>query len=101
MEQLELAFSRQGFTDAYLTGKEDENMFGIREEIDREAKKLYSEVRKSYTGVEMRRVPVKFYAIIKAGEASRIAVEDDKGNKLTTTGPVPEKRRVSRSRNSR
>jgi putative protease len=90
MDQLVLAFSRQGFTDGYLTGKKGESMFGIREESDKEANKLFTEVRKGYTGVEMRRVPVKFYAMINKGEPAKIAVEDDKGNKIITAGPVPE-----------
>ncbi|MEL7603905.1 MAG: peptidase U32 family protein, partial [Bacillota bacterium] len=66
LQQLELAFSRQGFTDGYLTGQKGPEMFGVRGEPDREANKLYAAARKAYGGTEARRVPVKFYALIQA-----------------------------------
>lgn len=90
MSRLELAFSRQGFTDGYLTGAKGPQMFGVREERDRDANKLYTVARKEYANSEMRRVPIKFFAMIKAGEKSKFAVEDDKGNKVLKDGPVPQ-----------
>ena len=90
MQQLETAFSRQGFTDGYLTGKIDRSMFGVRGEQDKEAAKLFSAVRKEYGGTELRRVPVKFFAIIKAEEPSHFAVEDTCGNKVLKDGPIPQ-----------
>ena len=91
MQQLEMAFSRQGFTDGYLTGKKGAAMFGVREERDSEVNKLYNAARKDYANSELRRVPVKFYAIVKAGEKSKFAVEDEQGNKAIKEGPVPQK----------
>lgn len=91
MQQLELAFSRQGFTDGYLTAKKDLSMFGVREEPERDAAKLYSEARKEYGGTELRRVPVKFFALIKDGEVSKFAVEDEQGHKVIKDGPTPQK----------
>ena len=90
MAQLELAFSRQGFTDGYYTGRKGADMFGVRGEPDKDAAKLFSAARKEYSGTEMRRVPVKFFAIIKKGEVSRFAVEDIDGNKVLKDGPVPQ-----------
>ena len=91
MQQLKTAFSRQGFTDGYYMGKISSDMFGVREERDKEVNKLYSAVRKEYAGTEMRRVPIKFFAIIKENVPSRFAVEDKDGNKVLKEGPVPQK----------
>lgn len=90
MEDLELAFSRQGFTDGYLRGELGPSMFGVREEVPREVSKLYAESRKLYTGAEIRRVPVSFYAVVEKGRPVRITVSDNDGNSATVYGPVPE-----------
>ena len=90
MAELELAFSRQGFTNGYLTGEKGPDMFGIRGEMDRDAGRLFTAARKGYSGTEIRRVPVKFFAIIKQGMPSRFAVEDTQGNKIVKEGPVPQ-----------
>jgi len=91
MQQLELAFSRQGFTDGYLTGKKNLTMFGVREEPERDVAKLYSDARKEYGGTELRRVPVKFFVLIKDGKVSKFAVEDEQGHKAIKDGPTPQK----------
>lgn len=91
MQQLEMAFSRQGFTDGYLMGNKGPAMFGVREERDSEVNKLYNAARKDYANSELRRVPVKFYAIVKSGEKSKFAVEDEQGHKAIKEGPVPQK----------
>ncbi|MEG1242058.1 MAG: DUF3656 domain-containing protein [Oscillospiraceae bacterium] len=90
MQQLEMAFSRQGFTDGYFTGKKGSEMFGTRGEPERDANKLFSAAKKGYANSELRRVPVKFFSIIKAGEKSRFAVEDKDGNKVLLDGPQPQ-----------
>lgn len=90
MQQLEAAFSRQGFTEGYYTGKRGKEMFGIRGEPDKEANKLYTAARKEYANAELRRVPIRFYSIIKAGQESRFAVEDEDGHKVLKNGPVPQ-----------
>lgn len=90
MQQLEAAFSRQGFTDGYLTGKKGSHMFGIRGEQDRDINKLFAQVRKEYGNTELRRVPIKFYSVIKAGEESRFAAEDGDGHRVAKSGPVPQ-----------
>ena len=90
MQQLETAFSRQGFTDGYLRGKKGPDMFGVRGEPDKDANKLFSLVRKEYGNAELRRVPIKFYAIIRSGEESRFAAEDCDGHRVAKSGPVPQ-----------
>ncbi|MEA4893670.1 MAG: DUF3656 domain-containing protein [Oscillospiraceae bacterium] len=91
MRQLELAFSRQGFTDGYLTDGKGSTMFGVREEMDRDANKLFSAARREYGASEARRVPVKFFALVKEGKTSKFAVEDRDGHKVLRDGPVPQK----------
>lgn len=90
MEELEAAFSRDGFTDGYLTGKKDEGMFGVRREQDRDAEKFFASVRREYASGELRRVPVSFYADVKRGEPFRLTAKDEDGNKVSVTGPSPQ-----------
>ena len=87
-ELLELAFSRDGFTDGYYTGKKT-GMNGVRGEPDRNALRQFESVRKSYTEGELRRVPVDFdLTLLRRG--SRLVASDDKGNRVTAEGPVPQ-----------
>lgn len=90
-EKLELAFSRQGFTQGYLLGQKGEDMLGTRTENDRAAEKLFTAARKAYSDGEMRRVPVKFYVMARAGEPIMAAVEDHEKNRAVLRGPVPER----------
>ena len=90
MERLTMAFSRQGFTDGYFTGRKGPEMFGVREEPDRDAERMFAETQKSYINSEMRRVPVRFYAVVEAGKRARFAVEDADGHHATAEGPVPQ-----------
>ena len=90
MERLTRAFSRQGFTDGYFTGNVGPDMFGVREEPDRDIEKLFAETRRGYINSEIRRVPVKFYAVVEPGKRARFAVEDMDGNHATAEGPIPQ-----------
>ena len=90
MERLTRAFSRQGFTDGYFTGNVGLEMFGVREEPDKDIEKLFAETRKNYINSEARRVPVKFYAVVEPGRKARFAVEDLDGNHATAEGPMPQ-----------
>ena len=65
-------------------------MFGIRE--DRTTESLTSSPRQSgsITSGDAERVPVRFYCIARVGEPLRIGVEDDRGNRLTALGSIPE-----------
>ena len=89
MEKLRLAFSRDGFTDGYFTGKK-QDMHGVRSEPDKEVNKLFTEARRAYANGELRRVPVDFRVAIRSGEALRLQLQDDDGHSITLTGPQPE-----------
>lgn len=91
LRAMALAFSRQGFTDGYYTGKKGRDMFGFREEDGgREAQALFATARKNYLNGEFQRVPVKFAGTVKKGEPVKLAAMDDRGNTARTEGPVPE-----------
>ena len=90
MELLETAFSRQGFTQGYLTG-DKQNMFGVRGEPDGDTDKIFATVRKAYADGEMRRVPIHFYTVAEKGERVKAIAFDDDGNKAVAYGPVPER----------
>lgn len=90
MEDLKSAFSRQGFTDGYFMNAKGTEMFGVREDSDKKEIPLFAEARKSYTGTVPGTVPVKIYAVVRRGQPASLGIEDDRGIKLTVSGPVPE-----------
>lgn len=91
MEQLELAFSRQGFTDGYFTGIKGKEMFGTRQEVGKEQEKFFRAVNKQYVEGEAQRVPVNFYVLIKEGQPIQAGIEDKDGNRAEVSGSVPQK----------
>ena len=91
MEQLELAFSRQGFTDGYFTNNKGKEMFGVRQEPGKEQEKFFRAVNKQYVEGESQRVPVNFYVIIKEGRPIQAGIEDKDGNRAEVSGSVPQK----------
>jgi len=92
LQQMEDVFSRQGFTQGYLLDEKGVDMFGVREEQgERSLAKLFAEARRGYSGAELRRVPVKFFAVVTAGKPTKFGVEDMEGNRAAVNGPVPEK----------
>ena len=93
LEQLRAAFSRQGFTQGYYLDKQGPDMFGVREE-EKEPKELFAAARNTYQSGEAQRVPVTFYAMLRAGEPAHVGVEDPQGRVVTVEGPVPEAART-------
>ena len=89
LQELETAFSRQGFTDGYFRGQTGSDMFGRRQEGEDTAG-LFASARASYEQGEPQRIGVRFYAMIRRGEPAQLAVEDPDGNLCRTRGPVPE-----------
>ena len=89
LAQLEEIFSRQGFTQGYYLNNKGAHMFGVHQDTP-EDKELLAAARATYERGEKPRVPVKFYAIIRAGEESQLAVEDEQGHVCKTKGPIPE-----------
>ena len=94
LAQLEEIFSRQGFTQGYYLSETGPQMFGVHQDTP-EDKDLLAAARATFERGENPRVPVKFYAMIRTGEESQLAVEDDRGNVCKTTGPIPD---LARSR---
>ena len=92
METLEKAFSRQGFTQGYFNG-DKKDMFGRREEPDKDTEKLFTLARKGYSEGELRRVPVHFYTVSEKGMPVKAIAFDDDGNRAAAMGGVPEKAR--------
>jgi len=90
MQQMETAFSREGFTDAYLRGKKGADMFGVRAEDNRREPSFFAETRNIYTKMEAQLVPVKFYVIVAHGKPTQFAVSDREGRIVRLEGPVPE-----------
>ena len=89
LEELELAFSRQGFTDGYYMDRKGPQMFGVREEMP-EPKELFARARATYENGENRKEPVQFFAKICAGQPAQAAVQDREGHLVTVEGPEPE-----------
>ena len=92
METLEKAFSRQGFTQGYFNG-DKKDMFGRREEPDKDTEKLFTLARKGYSEGELRRVPVHFYTVAEKGMPVKAIAFDDDGNRAAAMGGMPEKAR--------
>lgn len=88
---LRSAFSRQGFTDGYYTGRKGPDMFGVRTEEDKSETVVYSTARKNYLNGEYQRVPVRFVARIREGRPAELAAADDRGHTAVTIGQKPEK----------
>ena len=89
LQELETAFSRQGFTDGYFRGQTGSDMFGRRQEGEDTAD-LFASARATYEQGEPQRIGVRFYAMIRRREPAQLAVEDPDGNLCRTRGPVPE-----------
>ena len=91
IEQLHMAFNRQGFTDGYYQGRIGEQMFGIREE-EKENHAWNKAIRQTYEGTENPRVPITMEMTVSR-EGSRLTVLDPEGRSCTVEGPAPEEAR--------
>lgn len=90
MELLQRAFSRQGFTDGFYTGKTGREMFGVRTAEDKREIPEFAAARKGYLNGEFQRVPVKFIGVVKEGKPAELYAGDDRGNTAKAVGAVPE-----------
>lgn len=86
-EKLAKVFSRQGFTDGYLTAKRGEPMFGFRTKDDVIAgdSKLMASLH-NLTRAEFARVPIAFELEARKGEPVSLRVCDDIGNAAEVFG---------------
>ena len=90
LADLETAFSRQGFTDGYFSSQKGAGMFGVREEQDKKEPAIFAEVRRAYTSGDSESVPVRFYCVAKRRQQIKLGVEDDRGNRFSLQGPIPQ-----------
>jgi putative protease len=89
LQDLDAAFSRQGFTDDYWRGTPGAQMFGVRPADAPEPKELFAAARAAYETGSRRTVPVRFSCAVRAGEAAALTVTDGR-HAVTVTGAVPE-----------
>ena len=90
LRDLELAFSRDGFTQGYLDGKTGPEMFGVRDEKTPEPRELFTQARQSYENQENPLVDVSFYAMVRKGEPVQVAVRDEDERTVTAAGEAPQ-----------
>ncbi len=86
---LEAAFSRQGFTDAYWRGEKGPAMLGVRPPDAPEPKELFARARDRYER-ENPLVGVRLHCRVSAGEPAVLTASDESGHTVTVAGPVPE-----------
>ena len=89
-KKLALAFSRDGFTDGYYRGARGKEMFGVRPEDARWPEEWFGELRAAYEREDLRLVPVRLRAEIRAGVPMTLAAGDADGHTVTAAGAVPE-----------
>ncbi len=88
---LQAVFSRDGFTDGYLTGNIDENMFGIRqkENVLAATDQVFSRLRETYHK-EKPFFPVDIHFTLKEGQPAMLQLTDEQDNRVKVTGEIPE-----------
>ena len=90
--QLEVAFSRSGFTDGYYKGRTGPEMFGTRPENAPEPKELFARAKAGYSKEDSRRVPVDMVCTLRAGEPVSLTASAG-GHTVRAEGPAPEEAR--------
>ncbi len=90
IESLRAVFSRQGFTDGYITGKRTFDMFGFRSHDDvTSADKVLKNLANLYKD-EPKKVPVRMSLFISEN-AESVLMATDGENYVSATGSVCEK----------
>jgi len=89
LETLKNVFSRSGFTDGYILGNRDSDMFGYRKKEDVENTEKVLKSLSVYKNPQQR-VPVTLKAIIKDGEEATVTYNDGI-NAVAVTGQKPVK----------
>lgn len=88
LQDLQTAFSRQGFTQDYYTAGPGPQMLGVRT-AERAKEDFLAAARATYENKENPRVPVRFYALITRQQGCMLAVQDEDGHICKTRGPEP------------
>ncbi len=90
LEQLALAFSREGFTEGYWRGETGPEMFGVRSESARAPEELFRGVKAAYEKENLRTVPVTLAAELRRDRPCRLTAWDREGRRAEAAGPAPE-----------
>ena len=88
--QLAEAFSRDGFTDGYYTGKLGADMFGVRPANARWPEEWFAQLRSDYDRGSPRTVPVRLAAKVVANEKMQLLAGDHEDHMVTVRGARPE-----------
>lgn len=96
MDMLRSVFSRSGFTDGYYQGKTGVEMFGVRskENVEAADSRIFGRIHQLYKN-ERQHIPVDFNLSVTEGKKTVLKVTDDRGNKASAEGAVPEKARTA------
>ena len=90
LKKLALAFSRDGFTDAYYLGARGREMFGTRPENAKWPEDWFAELRTRYERENLRLVPLQFTCTLRTEKPMCLTVEDGDGHRVTVSGAIPE-----------
>ncbi|MBE7004119.1 MAG: U32 family peptidase [Ruminococcaceae bacterium] len=88
------AFSRDGFTDGYYTGKTGAEMFGVRPANARWPEEWFAQLRAEYERENQRTIGVRLAAKIAAGQPMTLLAADDDGHMVSVNGAEPEPART-------
>ncbi|MGE4549483.1 MAG: DUF3656 domain-containing protein [Intestinibacillus sp.] len=90
-DTLQTVFSRDGFTDGYLTGRRGDAMFGTKTDVPlHEAQPLYDEAARRFAeGREAPLVPIRMALTARNGASVTLAVSDGI-HAVQAEGPAPE-----------
>lgn len=88
-EWLGRAFVPHGLGLGGLTPEGETGILSPPAQADRASDRMLADVRRGYMNGELRRVPVKLYAVIRQGQNAVFAAEDDQGHRAVHQGHVP------------
>lgn len=91
LETVKAVFSRNGFTDGYLTNNVNADMFGYRQKDDVVAatSKILKNIANSYKK-ENRKINIDMDIEVILNNPIKLTVTDNNENKVTVYGPIPE-----------
>ena len=90
LAELEQAFSRSGFTDAYWQGTHGKEMFGIRPEHTPEPKELFDTAKAAYEKDDLRTIPIRFVCTVQTDTSCTLTAQDEDGHTVTVSGDIPQ-----------
>ncbi len=90
LETLQAVFSRDGFTDGYLTGKRDASMFGHRTKKDTENTAAALPALAALYRAERQRVPVHMHLCVQGQQPASLTLTAE-GVSVTVRGETPAK----------